>query len=749
MVRVPPTLRSLVTPHDDDRTGPADAATAGRILTGPDRGHDATDVAEWYRALVDHLPAVVYLDGSGTGTPIRDVSPRIHDLLGITPAEWLDSFDRWEERVHPDDRARVVDACERSLESGDPFRVEYRALHADGSVVWVREEAVLIRDPDGTPRYWLGVMMDRSELVEAQVDLREARTKYRALVEQIPAIVYVDVADASMASTYVSPQIEQILGVTPERYLAEPDLWTSMLHPDDRDRALETYTRGRDAGEPFTIEYRLIASDGRVVWFQDSAVVLTDEAGRPNSVQGVMLDVSERKQAEERLAYLAYHDHLTSLPNKAMFDELLDLAIARADRQDEGVAVLALDVDNFKLVNDSLGHEAGDRLIAALADRLRDITRGTDLLARQGGDEFLLLLADVDPTPGFGGRDGVTLAAVHVAQRVQEMLRAPFLLDGTELYATVSIGISLYPTDAADAGQLLRNADAAMFRAKQAGPGGYVVHRAEGSDARTKLSLSTRLRKAVDQQSWMLHYQPLIDLVTGDMFGVEALIRWPDPTGGLVPPGEFIPLAEEMGLIDAIGGWVVDEIGRQDARWREEGIELEIGFNLSPRQLSQDDPVGVVMRQIREAGIDPARITVEVTESTAMNDPDRTLQILHAFKDEGVRLAIDDFGTGYSSLARLRYMPVDVLKIDRTFIREVHTDPQSASMVSAIIALAMNLEMQPLAEGIETNEEWRFLVDRGCPVGQGFYFSRPVPADEITAMHRRSGLHVVEGGLAM
>jgi len=749
MVRVPPTLRSLVTPHDDDRTGPADAATAGRILTGPDRGHDATDVAEWYRALVDHLPAVVYLDGSGTGTPIRDVSPRIHDLLGITPAEWLDSFDRWEERVHPDDRARVVDACERSLESGDPFRVEYRALHADGSVVWVREEAVLIRDPDGTPRYWLGVMMDRSELVEAQVDLREARTKYRALVEQIPAIVYVDVADASMASTYVSPQIEQILGVTPERYLAEPDLWTSMLHPDDRDRALETYTRGRDAGEPFTIEYRLIASDGRVVWFQDSAVVLTDEAGRPNSVQGVMLDVSERKQAEERLAYLAYHDHLTSLPNKAMFDELLDLAIARADRQDEGVAVLALDVDNFKLVNDSLGHEAGDRLIAALADRLRDITRGTDLLARQGGDEFLLLLADVDPTPGFGGRDGVTLAAVHVAQRVQEMLRAPFLLDGTELYATVSIGISLYPTDAADAGQLLRNADAAMFRAKQAGPGGYVVHRAEDSDARTKLSLSTRLRKAVDQQSWMLHYQPLIDLVTGDMFGVEALIRWPDPTGGLVPPGEFIPLAEEMGLIDAIGGWVVDEIGRQDARWREEGIELEIGFNLSPRQLSQDDPVGVVMRQIREAGIDPARITVEVTESTAMNDPDRTLQILHAFKDEGVRLAIDDFGTGYSSLARLRYMPVDVLKIDRTFIREVHTDPQSASMVSAIIALAMNLEMQPLAEGIETNEEWRFLVDRGCPVGQGFYFSRPVPADEITAMHRRSGLHVVEGGLAM
>ncbi len=694
-------------------------------------------------------PAVLYIDGTLADPPLLDVSPGIQDLLGITSAEWIARYDHREELIHPDDRERVAAARARSIETGDPFRVEYRGLHRDGGIVWIREEAVLIRSGDDVPRSWLGILMDQSELLQARVGLRDARSMYGALVEQIPAIVYVDVADESMASTYVSPQIEEILGVTPERYLAEPDLWTSMLHPHARPRALETSPRGPDAGEPLTMEYRLIGPDGRVVWFQDSAVVLKDEFGRPTSVQGVMLDVTERKLAEERLAYLAYHDHLTSLPNKAMFDELLELAIARADRSEQGVAVLALDVDNFKLVNDSLGHEAGDRLIAALAQRLREATRDTDLIARQSGDEFLLLLADLDPSPGFGGRDGVTLAAVHVAQRVHEMLRAPFVLDGTELYATVSIGIGHYPVDATDAGQLLRNADAAMFRAKRSGPGGYVVHRADDTDARTKLSLSTRLRKAVDQQSWMLHYQPLIDLVTGDMFGVEALIRWPDPTGSLVPPGEFIPLAEEMGLIDAIGGWVVDEIGRQDALWRDQGIELQIGFNLSPRQLWQDDAVGRLARQIRDAGIDPGRITVEITESTAMNDPDHTLDVLHGFKDEGVRLAIDDFGTGYSSLSRLRYMPVDVLKIDRTFIREVHSDVQSASMVSAIIALASNLGMQPLAEGIETEDEWRFLADRGCPFGQGFFFSRPVPADQITAMHRRSGLHVVKGGLAM
>jgi EAL domain-containing protein (putative c-di-GMP-specific phosphodiesterase class I) len=233
------------------------------------------------------------------------------------------------------------------------------------------------------------------------------------------------------------------------------------------------------------------------------------------------------------------------------------------------------------------------------------------------------------------------------------------------------------------------------------------------------------------------------------MFGVGALIRWADPWGGLVPPGDFSPLAEEMGLIEAIGAWVVEEICRQDARWRDEGLELEIGFNLSPRQLWQPDPVRRIADQIEESGIDPQRITVEITESTAMNDPDRTLEVLHGFKDHGLKLAIDDFGTGYSSLSRLRYMPVDVLKIDRTFVRDVNADKQSASMVSAIIALASNLQMEPLAEGIETEEEWRFLSARGCSAGQGFLFSRPVPAEEISAMHRRKGMTVIDGGLAV
>ena len=702
-----------------------------------------------YRGLIDHLPAVIYIDGAGNDDPMYDVSPGITDLLGVSQEDYIREGSDWSDYVHPDDRPRVQAESEASVANEEPFHSEFRALHADGRIVWVREDAVLIRDNDGTPLYWLGIMFDITSFVETQRDLMHLQNTYGALVEQIPAIVYQDATDDAWTTVYVSPQITNLLGVLPEEWTGDSKLWSQMLHPDDRDRAIEEVDRGIESGEPYTVEYRMIARDGRVKWFQDTAVMLPDAEGNPAFTHGVMLDITERREAEERLTYLAYHDALTGMPNRAMFDELLELSLARARRADRGVAVLALDVDNFKLINDSLGHETGDHLIAQMAARLQEATRDTDLVARPGGDEFLMLLADLDQTSPVNDENGAAIAAQSVAHRVMEAFEAPFEVDGTELYVTASIGISVFPLDAADGTSLLRNADSAVYLAKEAGPGGYVVNHLENDGALSKLSLSTRLRKAVEQQEWALHYQPLINLFTGDMYGVEALIRWPDPSGGLVPPGDFIPLAEEMGLIEAIGAWVVEEICRQDEIWRGEGLELEIGFNLSPRQLWQPDPVRRIADQVEGAGIDPQRITVEITESTAMHDPDRTLEVLHGFKDHGLKLAIDDFGTGYSSLARLRYMPVDVLKIDRTFVRDVNHDRQSASMVSAIIALASNLRMDPLAEGIETEEEWRFLAARGCGFGQGFLFSKPVPAAEISAMHRRAGLKVIDGGLAV
>jgi len=707
------------------------------------------DLEARYRGLIDHLPAVLYIDSVDKDGPMVDIGPGIETLLGIPREEWLASSGTWFSFIHPEDRDRVVAASDTCVETGEPFRVEYRSEHRDGGLRWIREEAVLIHDADGDPLYWLGIMLDVTEQVDTQRDLHHLKSTYGALVEQIPAIVYQDATNESWTTVYVSPQITEILGVSPDEWIGDSKLWSEMVHDDDRDRAIEEIERGIASGEPYTVEYRMVGRDGRVRWFQDTAVMLPDASGKPAFTHGVMLDITDRREAEERLTYLAYHDALTGLPNRAMFDELLELSLARARRSDRGVAVLALDVDNFKLVNDSLGHDAGDRLIGQIALRLQDATRDTDLVARPGGDEFLMLLADIDQASPVNDENGAAITAQAVAHRVLEAFSAPFEVDGTELYVTASVGISVFPLDASDATGLLRNADSAVYLAKESGPGGFVLNHLENEGALTKLSLSTRLRKAVERQDWQLHYQPLIELFSGEMFGVEALIRWPDPSGGLVPPGDFIPLAEEMGLIDAIGAWVVEEICRQDAIWNEEGIELELGFNLSPRQLWHPDPVARIATEIDNAGIDPQRITVEITESTAMHDPDRTLEVLHGFKDRGLKLAIDDFGTGYSSLARLRYMTVDVLKIDRTFVRDVNSDEQSASMVSAIIALANNLHMQPLAEGIETEEEWRFLAARGCNAGQGFLFSRPVPAEEITAMCRRRGMTVIEGGLAV
>jgi diguanylate cyclase (GGDEF)-like protein/PAS domain S-box-containing protein len=738
---------------DEPTTRPDPHAIEGGFFSSGGSTDDLSarlaDLEARYRGLIDHLPVVIYIDGAGNDDPMIDVSPGIEDLLGVSREDYLREGSDWADYIHPDDHDAMVRASELSVATENEYHEEFRALHADGRVVWVREDAVLIRDADGNPLYWLGVCIDITQLVEAQRELHHAKSTYGALVEQIPAIVYQDKTDESWSTVYVSPQITTLLGVLPEEWVGESKLWSEMLHPDDRERAIEEVDRGIESGEPYTVEYRMVARDGRVKWFQDTAIMLTDADGNPAFTHGVMLDITERREAEERLTYLAYHDSLTGMPNRAMFDELLEMSLARARRADRGVAVLALDVDNFKLVNDSLGHEVGDHLITQISARLEEATRDTDLVARPGGDEFLMLLADLDQVSPVVDENGAAIAAQAVAHRVLEAFEAPFEVDGTELYVTASIGISVFPLDAADATSLLRNADSAVYLAKETGPGGYVLNHLENDGALSKLSLSTRLRKAVEQEEWTLHYQPLINLFSGDMFGVEALIRWPDPAGGLVPPGDFIPLAEEMGLIEAIGAWVVEEICRQDALWREEGLELEIGFNLSPRQLWQPDPVRRIADQIENAGIDPQRITVEITESTAMHDPDRTLEVLHGFKDHGLKLAIDDFGTGYSSLSRLRYMPVDVLKIDRMFVRDVNADRQSASMVSAIIALASNLQMDPLAEGIETEDEWRFLAARGCAFGQGFLFSKPVPAEEISAMHRRAGMTVIDGGLAV
>ena len=567
----------------------------------------------------------------------------------------------------------------------------------------------------------------QSEFADAVPD------RFRAIVEHIPAITYMDALNEQASALYVSPQIELILGYTVEEWMADTDLWPKIIHPDDRPRALAENARHNETGEPFNLEYRVFTKGGQLIWLQDQAVIVRDERGAPLFSNGVMMDITDRKRGEEHVAFNAYHDELTELPNRAMFDELLELSIVRATHHDGSVAVVVVDLDNFRLVNDSLGHQQGDTILKMLADRLRGATRETDLVARRGGDQFLLLLADLE-RDGGGELDAALLRAESVVQRIQGALREPFTVMGTELFLSASMGISLFPQDAPDANALMRNAEAAMYDSKKAGPSGHVVSSRGDVDSAAKLRFVTQLRKAVDAQQWTLFYQPVVELDTGRMTGVEALIRWIEPGGTIIGPTEFIPLAEEMGLIEAIGDWVVSEIVYQGKAWNELGIDLEIGFNLSPRQFWQPDLSARIIEQIVGGGLDPTRVMVEITETSAMMDPDRAQEILWALKNGGLRLAIDDFGTGYSSLARLREMPVDVLKIDRSFVDKVDVDPQAASIVTAFVELARGLEMTTLAEGIETRGEHAFLIERGCPLGQGFLFSRPVPPEEIIAM---------------
>jgi diguanylate cyclase (GGDEF)-like protein/PAS domain S-box-containing protein len=689
---------------------------------------------------------------------IRDPDGRL--WMNLT-SEWLRNgnrglFDAPDTTLHPysPDFTRWIEVLgDRRVLTGSVGQLpdlERRILSAEGTAsivavpIFLDDDwwGYLGADDCGAGRVWGAGEIELLQVVAAAIaaDVERQRRisaeeimgdRYRSIVEHVPAVTYIDALDDAASTLYMSPQVEQLLGYAPHEWMGDSDLWLRILHPEDRARAVAENQRHNETGESFALDYRIYRKDGRLAWIHDEARMIRDERGVPTFSIGVMIDVTDMKRGDEKVAFLTYHDELTGLPSRAMFEELLELSIVRARHHEASVAVICVDIDDFRLVNDSLGRLAGDEVLNVVAGRLREAARETDLVARRSGDTFLLLLADLEREG-----DDVELAVARAetaAQRILDSLAVPFRAGGTELYVSASIGISLFPQDGSETGSLLRNAEAAMLESKKGGHA-YVVSNRGALDSSAKLRFVTRLRKAVEGQRWALHYQPILELATGRMQGVEALIRWMEPDGTMVPPGDFIPVAEELGLIEAIGDWVVRELVYQAQAWRELDIDIDISFNLSPRQFWQPDLAKGILERIREGGVDPAKVVVEITESSAMNDPDKAQMILEDLHAGGLRIAIDDFGTGYSSLARIRDMPVDVLKIDRSFVSGVDVDPQNQSIVSAFIELARGLGMTTLAEGIETEGELAFLLERGCVMGQGFYFSKPVPPEEIIAL---------------
>jgi diguanylate cyclase (GGDEF)-like protein/PAS domain S-box-containing protein len=462
---------------------------------------------------------------------------------------------------------------------------------------------------------------------------------------------------------------------------------------------------------------RTIAWHHAVLHHTDGAIAGTLSSGE---------DVTERHRAAQQITCFAHHDALTGLANRTLLEEHLEPALARAGRTGAGVALLQLDIDDFQLVNDSLGRRAGDELICGLTARVQDLLRATDLLARTSGDGFLLLLADLHDDPAA--------VAERVAAQVIDCLGEPFTVADAEFRVSASIGIALAPRDACDAGALLAHADSAMYRARESARGGWALNARAGRDPLARLSMAARLRRGLAAEEFELHYQPILETASLELVGVEALLRWHDPErGGRVAPSEFIPVAEETGLIEPIGDWVIGAVCAQQVAWSARGMTPQISVNVSPRQLRRLDFVPRIEEHLGRTGADPARITIELTESAMRQDHTSAEPTLRELRELGLRLALDNFGSGYSSLSRLREMPMDTLKIDRAFLRGVPEDPAAAAIVTAVLGLARALGRDVVAEGVETEAQRRFLQEQECPLVQGFLLGRPIPVPAIEA----------------
>ncbi len=599
---------------------------------------------------------------------------------------------------------------------------------ADGRLVWVEDQSVFV-GIDGERGFRQGFAVDITERKHAETALRQAETRFRTLVEQLPLAVYIDRMDEESSNIYTSPQIEPMLGYTRDEWVSDRSLFVAVLHPDDREPVLAAHAATHATGEPLHMDYRLISRDGRTIWVHDEARVITEPEGGEQVLQGYLLDITARREAEELLRHQAFHDPLTGLANRALFTDRVEHALVRRRAGGEA-AVLFLDLDDFKAVNDTLGHLAGDTLLRAVGERLRDASAPSHTVARLGGDEFAILIEDVK-----------VAAAVDAAERVIADLQTPFDLEGREVFVTASVGIAVGD----DADELLRSADVAMYRAKGSGKAQYVVYapRME-EDIVGRLELVADLRRVRPDEDLVLHYQPTVDLATGAIVGVEGLVRWQHPTRGLLAPSSFIPLAEETGRIVEIGRWVLAEACRRAARWRAEipgAAALQVSVNVSTRQVRRPGLVEDVRAALQASGLDPAALTLEITESVLARRREEMTSILDEVTALGVRLALDDFGTGYSSLSLLQDLPVHTLKIDRSFVQSIDTGPERAAFVRAIVELADALSLSVVAEGVESAAHVAALRRLGCRLGQGFHFAHPL---EPAALE-----HALAGGGAM
>jgi diguanylate cyclase (GGDEF)-like protein/PAS domain S-box-containing protein len=570
----------------------------------------------------------------------------------------------------------------------------------------------------------LGSMVERAAIAEALYDEKErAQVTLNSIGDAVMS------TDVWGQVTYLNVVAEKLTGWSREEAAGHPvaevfriiDASTGKTAQNPMARAIQ-----ENKTVALTPNCILIRRDGAEAAIEDSTAPIHDRRGQVTGAVMVFHDVSKARALSSKMSHLAQHDSLTDLPNRTLFSDRLTAAIAAAQRYRRKLAVLFLDLDRFKHINDSLGHAIADRLLQSVARRLHACVRASDTVSRQGGDEFVILLSEVARAQD---------AAVS-AEKILLAVRRPHHIDQHDLHLTASIGIVTYPDDGTDAETLMKNADFAMYHAKDSGRNNYQFFRPDMNEREVeRQSLEVDLRVALEEQQFVLHYQPKMSLETGAIMGVEALVRWHHPQRGLVPPVQFIPVAEECGVIVPIGRWVLREACRQTRAWMDAGLpRIRIAVNVSTVELREKDFVAAVRAILTETGLEPRFLELELTETFLMQDAKATAAVLQALKDLGVNLALDDFGTGYSSLSHLKRFPIDTLKIDQSFVRDLATDADDASIVSAVISMGEDLHIRVVAEGVETREQLTFLQEHSCPEGQGYYFSRPVVAGQLTRL---------------
>ncbi len=613
------------------------------------------------------------------------------------------------------------------------------AVHLPGSTAEVAAAGVPIRGDGGevvghllvtpAPTAMLPFVTQVAEVLGTAHtrSAREARLAQneRRLVDaqRISQVGSYDFEIATNTNTW-SDQLYRIYGREPQSFMASYEVFLSMLHPDDREHVLSVHQRSLETLEPFEMEERVIWPNGEVRTLSSWGEVVPGPDGNAARMVGICWDITERRAMEDQLVREAVHDRLTGLPNRALFLDRLSQSLEVLARQPGSLAVLFLDVDRFKVINDSLGHEAGDDVLVELARRLERLMRPGDTVARFGGDEFVVLCLGIDHPS----------AAVHVAERLAEGVSGAVTVDGADVVLSVSIGIAMSTSPEDRAGDLLRDADAAMYRAKRDGRARSVLFaEAMRQEALARLATEVELRRALTSNELRLHYQPVVDLGTGVVVGVEALLRWQHPSRGLVMPADIVPIAEETGLIVPIGEWVLEQACEQLVRWHEVAPYLTMAVNVSGVQLAHPELVSRVEGVLNRTGVARGALSLEITESVLMRDAEDALGVLQDLKSLGVSISVDDFGTGYSSLTYLKRFPVDVLKIDRSFVDGLGGDADDLAIVKAILALAAALGMSTIAEGVENDAQREVLLGLGCRTAQGYLLGRPAAEDSIGA----------------